>query len=348
MRAAASRSRWERLRLGRVSNPFGANILGIATGSLLADEGGKALRRDVGADRAAGADWIRIDINWAEIQRNGPRHYNWSYIDRSVKRIEGCGMSVLGTIVFTPSWARPKDSNATFGPDPATYARFAAAAARHYGRLGVHAYEIWNEPNSVAFWTPRPNVAAYTQLLRAAYGAIKQSDPSATVITGGTAPSRTGGGSYSPADFLQGIYDHGGQGYFDAVGHHPYCWPAYPGARHAWSGWYQMYGTRRSLRSLMIAHGDGAKRIWATEFGAPTGGPGSHVSQRTQARMLIRAYKLFASYSWAGPLFFYQGRDLGTNPGSTQDFFGFLTHNFLPKPSYAAYIGVSRALSHAG
>ncbi len=250
-------------------------------------------------------------------------------------------MSVLGTITFTPSWARPAGSSAVYGPSAQDYAAFAGAAARHYAALGVHAYEVWNEPNSPAFWQPKPDPAAYTALLRAAYGAIKQADPSATVITAGLAPAATDGQSYSPVDFLQAVYAHGGHGYFDAVGQHPYCWDAntFPGDPQGWSAWYQMYGTSPSLRSLMIDHGDGDKKIWATEYGAPSNGPAgsSHVDESTQAAMLTKAYQLWAGYSWAGPLFFYEGRDEGTSTSTRENFFGLLRQDFTPKPAYNAY-----------
>lgn len=38
--------------------------------------------------------------------------------------------------------------------------------------MGVHAYEVWNEPNIVNFWAPGPDPARYTQLLKLAYPAI--------------------------------------------------------------------------------------------------------------------------------------------------------------------------------
>jgi polysaccharide biosynthesis protein PslG len=122
------------------------------------------------------------------------------------------------------------------------------------------------------------------------------------------------------------------------VAHHPYCWPAYPGEVQSWSAWYQMYGASTSLRTTMVANGDGAKKIWATEFGAATNGPtGSFVSEATQASMLTRAYELFRSYDWAGPLMWYAGRDQGTTTDTRENFFGILRNDFSVKPSYAAY-----------
>jgi hypothetical protein len=215
---------------------------------------------------------------------------------------------------------------------------------RHYAALGVHAYEVWNEANTPAFWTPSPNVAAYAALLKAAYPAIKDADPQATVLTAGTAPAPSDGTSISPVDFLKGLYANGAKGSFDAVAHHPYCWPAYPGDAQGWSAWYQMFGASTSLRTVMTANGDGAKKIWATEFGAPTNGPaGSYVTESQQAEMLQRGFTLWRSYDWAGPMLWYAGRDLGTATDTRENFFGIMRNDFTKKPAFAAYQALAGA-----
>ncbi len=240
--------------------------------------------------------------------------------------------------MYTPGWARPSGTSATYGPDPAKFAAFARVAAAHYSALGVHAYEVWNEPNIKSFWTPSPNVGDYTRLLKAAYPAIKGADPQATVLSGGTAPAPDDGTSYSPVTFLKGVYANGGGNWFDAVAHHPYSWDTYPGDAQAWSAWYQMYGTNPSLRSVMTANGDGEKKIWGTEFGAPTDGPaGSFVSESVQAKMITKAYSTWRGYDWAGPLFTYQGRDLGTSNDRRENHFGLLRNDWSQKPAYDAY-----------
>jgi hypothetical protein len=321
-----------------VVNSFGNDIFGVAAGGTLQNEAPVTLAHDVADDRNAGSQWLRFDINWAQVQNGGPTSYDWTNIDRVVADAEARHMSILGTIVYTPSWARPAGTPATWAPKPAVFARFAAVAARHLSAEGVHALEIWNEPNLPASWAPTPNGAAYTALLKAADTAIEGAAPGTTVVTGGLAPAANHDGDIAPITFLKDIYRHGGKGHFNAVGDHPYCWPTDQGQASAGSAWYQMYGTHTSLRSVMIAHGDGAKKIWATEFGAPTAGPrGTFVSPATQAKMVSTAYKLFASYRWAGPLFLYQGRDAGASTHSMYDNFGFINHNFTPKPAFRAY-----------
>ena len=59
---------------------------------------------------------------------------------------------------------------------------------RHFAGQ-VAAYEIWNEPNVSAFWSPTPSTAAYVNLLKAAYPAIKAADPSAVVLAGAMCPA---------------------------------------------------------------------------------------------------------------------------------------------------------------
>ena len=321
------------------TNSFGSNIYGFsAGGTVLQYEDPTTFGRDLDTIQGAHARWLRFDINWAVIQGGGPSSYDWAPFDRVVQGAVARGINPLGVIAYTPSWARPSGTEDKYAPSADAYATFAAAAVRHYAAMGVHTYEVWNEPNIVDFWKPAPNPAAYTALLRAAYQAIKQADPSATVLTGGTAPAASDGTNVSPVAFLSGIYANGGGASFDAVAHHPYCWPAYPGDAQSWSAWYQAYGTSPSLRSTMVANGDSAKKIWATEFGAPTNGPtGSYVSEDTQAQMISRAYALWRTYDWAGPMFSYDGRDVGTDTSTRENFFGLLRTDFSQKPAYAAY-----------
>ena len=316
------------------------NRFGFSPGGTFFSESDSELARDLDAMVAAGSHSLRVDINWAVIQRAGSTSYDWSAFDRVIQAARQRGFDVVGMIAYTPSWALPAGvDDSTYPPARVSdYATFAAAAAKHYAPLGVREYEIWNEPNITAFWKPKPNPAAYAQLLKTAYAAIKAVDSQAIVLSGGLSPAATDGTDFSPPAFLQKLYENGAKGSFDAVAAHPYCWPASPGDTYEWSAWYQMYGTSPSLRSLMVANGDGGKQIWATEFGAPTSGPsGSFVSESDQAAMVAKAYQLFSSYSWAGPLFWYAARDLGTDSSTREDFFGLLRNDFSPKLAYVAY-----------
>ncbi len=291
--------------------------------------------------KAMGAKWVRFDLGWTAVMSGGPNTYSWSGIDSQVQGIVSRGMEPLAILLTTPAWARPADCTSSEWCAPANasdFAKFATAAATRYPQ--IHIWEIWNEPNLVPFWKPQPNAVKYTALLKAAYIAIKAVNPTAIVITGGTAPTESNGIDIAAIDFLQQIYNNGGGGSFDGVGHHPYCYSKVdcPDFVEAWSAWSQMNDTFPSLRSVMIDHGDGDKKIWATEFGSPTGGGNIAVTEAQQAEMVTNAYNLFRSYDWAGPvLAWYMDRDMMCT-SSVHCFFGLKRYDGSNKPGYDAFV----------
>ena len=77
------------------------------------------------------------------------------------------------------------------------------------------------------------------------------------------------GSGYPPDVFLTQMYAQAaGQPMFDALSFHPYAWPSLGSFRYLDSGSWAMVPT---LRQIMVDNGDGAKSIWFSELGAPTG-----------------------------------------------------------------------------
>jgi hypothetical protein len=297
--------------------------------------------------KASGAKWIRLDINWEVIQYLGPSSYNWTPWDNVVSAARVRGLNVLGLILHTPPWARPAGTTDAYNPTNLTdYATFAKAAVTHFSPQGVHAYEVWNEPNIVNFWAPGPDPARYTQMLKLAYSAIKQADPTATVVSAGLSPygsyGQTDSQHMNPVTFLEKMYANGAAGSFDAVGWHPYNYPGGLGF-YGWSAWSQMSETLPSARSVMIANGDGAKQIWATEFGAPTGSTSNSMTEAAQAQLVTDSYAKLKSWAWAGPAFFHSYRNEGTNLANIEQNYGIIRYDWSPKPAYAAYQAAAAA-----
>src|SRR3954447_12291537 len=99
-------------------------------------------------------------------------------------------------------------------------AAFLGNAAAHF-RGQTAGWEVWNEPDGPRFWAGMPpfdaehptrDASDYARLLAAAHAAVKASDPSAKVVSGGLT-----GNDYG---FLRSMYDHSARGDFDAVGIH--------------------------------------------------------------------------------------------------------------------------------
>ena len=200
--------------------------------------------------------------------------------------------------------------------------------------MGVRYFEIWNEPNLADFWEPKPDPAAYTADLKAAYTAIKKVDPSAVVLSGGLAPAENDGKNYDPRTFLEDMYVDGAKESFDELGYHPYSYPDSPDTVASWSGWSMMAATRPSIRSIMTANGDSSKKVWITEYGAPTSGPNS-VGETAQSLDLVQAISQAQRLDWIGSLYIYTWNDIATLPAD-QNGFGLLTDDNAQKPAYSA------------
>lgn len=80
----------------------------------------------------------------------------------------------------------------------------------------------------------------------------------------------------------------------------------------------------RFLYDTMVRNGDGQKKIWLTEFGAPTGTAGNAVNDEQQAAIIAGGLSLARSLSYVGPLFVYEIRDAQTGSSDTEDNFGLL------------------------
>lgn len=344
-------------KAGRNSSALSANAshsadgmgFGIAAGGELGSLSPDAMNAELSDIKSLGATWVRFDMDWSNIGAAGPGQYNWSGYDQVVAAVAAHGLNSLAILDYTPGWAQESacaGSKMCAPADPNAYAQFAAAAVARYAPEGVHTWEIWNEPNNNNFFQPAANAAQYTSMLRAAYVAIKHVDPGATVLSGGLAPESSSGGNLSPPDFVNGMYASGARGYFDILGDHPYTWPYDPAYYMPGNAWDQM----KTLHNIMVANGDGNKKIWITEYGAPTGGPGGqassgfstseggddNVSEALQARMATDAVNVASSYGWVGNFFWYSYQDQGTSDDTVENFFGLLRADGSRKPSYYA------------
>jgi exo-beta-1,3-glucanase (GH17 family) len=136
--------------------------------------------------------------------------------------------------------------------------------------------------------------------------------------------------------FLQDIYADGAQGSFDGVGDHPYSYPFTP-AGNPQGAWSEMGLTSPSLRSVMAANADSAKKIWITEYGAPTTGSNS-VSQANQSTELTDAINEARQTSWIASFYIYTWSD---QIAPTSDGFGMLDQSGSQKPAYSAVAGLT-------
>jgi hypothetical protein len=82
----------------------------------------------------------------------------------------------------------------------------------------------------------------------------------------------------------------------------------------------------------MAENGDSGKKIWITEFGAPTSGTDQNVSESEQSTELEQAISQVKQLSWVGSFYIYTWEDV------TDEGFGLLTIDGAEKPAYAAVV----------
>jgi hypothetical protein len=331
---------------------------GVSPGSAILWESPSDQARMLQAVADSGARWLSLDVDWNSIQHGGPNSFWWEATDRVVVAARARGLKIMGTLAYSPGWARPAScppgTDKCLPASPEYFADFARAAAQRYGssssianlRGSISAWQIWNEPNHYPFVQPTVDVVSYTSMLKRAYVEIKGVDSTATVLAGATAPAPDdpSGRDVAPMSFLRGIYRNGGKGFFDAFAHHPYSFPCNPLTSATWNAFTQT----RYLHDLMVQYGEGHKKIWGTEAGAPTGtdvGPctsghaGRSVTEATQSQFVADYFKGwygdFASFT--GPLFWFQIRDNGPNRTTVDDNLGLLRRDFSQKPAYRTF-----------
>jgi hypothetical protein len=298
------------------------------------------LARDLDRIGHMGATWVRVPFNWVTLEMHGRGQYNWSPADTLMRAANARHLHVLAVVSYTPAWARRPGRPAT---DPPTnlddYARFVGALAARYGPRGLHHFEVWNEPNITSMWTPKPDAAKYTALLRKAYPAIKRADRRAVVLTAGLSPaSNTSDGTQiAPVTFVTRVYASGGRGVFDAIAHHPSTFPYRSTYVAPWSAFQQA----RAMYDVMRAHGDAAKRIWASEIAFPTGRDPLAVTEQQQAKYLVESVRAWQAYRFSAPVFVYSMRDEGSDLRDRYQNFGLVHRNGAAKP---AYVALRRAL----
>ncbi len=250
---------------------------------------------------ALGGHWARMFATWTDLEpQRGVYAANWiAYYETAIRALPA-GTKVIIDVVGTPRWETGSSNEHTPPAKPGDYAALLAMLAQHYGSL-VTAYEIWNEEDASYWWGGTPNAAAYVQLLKATYPAIKAAEPRATVVMGGLT-----GNDYP---YLEAVYNAGGKGYFDVVGVHtdtacnvlsPYEFLRGAGNRMI----PDSFLAYREVHAVMLANGD-EKPIWMTEMswrttsatcseGAWAGQKAGGVTDEQQATFLRQAYHCLA------------------------------------------------------
>ena len=85
--------------------------------------------------------------------------------------------------------------------------------------------------------------------------------------------------------------------------------------------------------------GDGGKKIWITELGAPTGNSPMAVTEDAQAAIIGSSLSKASSLPYIGPVFVHSLRDSGLDPADAEQNYGLLRFDFSHKPAFGVVRG---------
>ncbi len=280
---------------------------------------------------ATGVHWVRMDFSWGATERvKGV--YDFSAYDGL--------LAALSPYHIRPIWildygnklydrGLPPHSSAA----RQAFAQWAAAAAHHFRGRGV-VWEMYNEPNNITFWKPKPNVFEYIPLALATGEAMREADPNVTIIGPATA--------LIDLRYIAACVQAGLLNFWSGVSVHPY----------------------RQLDPETVARGLFAVRwmiaryepkgkhipVIVSEWGYSSTWKYDHMDEQTQARMLAREW-LTEVMNQVPIGVWYEWSDDSPDPHNSDAHFGLVRFPYRaggdpvyePKPAYIA----ARTLSHA-
>ncbi len=269
--------------------------------------------------KEAGIGWIRIDINWNEIEsRRG--QFNYKEVDRVVNYANSNGLKVLAVLAYTPSWANGGKSR-NYPPLKTNYwTNFVSVTVQRY-KGKIKYWSIWNEPNVDDFFKGSPQT--YTNdILIPASNTIKSIDPNSKIV----APDVT----YltSPDNrwdtYIKPILNKG-KNYIDIVSMHIYD---SKGAQAIMDKIEKGDVVYDSIMHILNITGCGGKDFWLTETGWST----ASISEDQQAENYLNILKKVLNSSSVDKIFFYEIKDI-----ENVSYYGILRSNNTPKKAYYTY-----------
>jgi polysaccharide biosynthesis protein PslG len=278
--------------------------------------------------RDSGFRFARADLLWERVERSGA--YRFQTYDALMNALEARAMGAL----FILDYGHPDHGGRVprTAEDIAAFGRFAEAAASRFKGRDVR-YEIWNEPDIVPFWPPKPDAQQYAALLREAVSAIHRADPAAKVVSGGV--------SRIDLNFLRKAIDPAVAAGLTAIGVHPYP-----------KGGLEKLGPELEKLRRWARQSFGERlEVWDTEWGYSSTNSGQWVlgnghsaeGRLLQARQAVR--EILTVWSVGFPLaVWYDLQDDGPDAENPEQNYGLLDVNGAEKPAMQAVRTVMAAV----
>lgn len=226
---------------------------------------------------ALGVKWIRLQSGWQKTEKQ-EGVYDFAWLDSQVDNLRERGLVpwlclCYGNVLYDDL---AKEYFGAVGCPPIrteraynAWLRYVEAVVAHFkGRIEY--YEVWNEAEGVWTWRPMPDPKEYAEFCLKTGRVIKETDPSAKVITGSHFEDSM--------HFFNDEFAYGTLSVSDAVSYHSYNYDETFSMQRA-----------KALRALIRAYGSTAEIIQG-ESGSQskTGGGGALFEIRTSPQMQVK------------------------------------------------------------
>lgn len=266
-----------------------------------------------------GVTWVRAEISWQAVQPS-PGLWRWDVYDAMIAGYRARGINVAAILTYPPM-----DGRWSSWPELAQdFYAFASAAVERYAPMGVHYWEMFNEPNLPGYgWLDASQDAGthlptYAMLLAAGNMAVRAHDPLGVVILGGIASDQHRG---VPVEETMGaLYGLGVRECFDVFAFHPY---GYQG---------QFPAARARIDAILAAHGDD-KPVWFNEYGWT-----DYVAMNMRRNGTAATNPMMMAFSQRGAadaLFWFAGADYSARWGTPT--FGLASYYLTRRPSFDTF-----------
>jgi hypothetical protein len=292
--------------------------------------GNRDLKATISLMQSAGIGWIRLDFLWEDIEPAEGK-FDFAKYDNLVKLLTDKGIHILGVLHYSTSWASSCGEWNCPPKDNAFFVNYASKVIQRY-KHQIKYWEIWNEPDSAAYWKQQDNLKSYCLLLREVYLAAKTIDPDCKILNGGLANGLAS---------IHYLYDNAAKDYFDILNLHFFQNPLL--GKQAVKA---VASYPKLAYKLMVRNGDADKKIWITEIGCPGVSAGLKVGnwwlganpdEAQQAGWVKEVYTELLKDPQVEKVFWAFFRDTKKHWDNGVDYFGLVRWDYSAKPSFKAY-----------
>lgn len=214
-----------------------------------------------------GLNWVRLGINWDTIEKDA----KWNYVTELCPEYENClkkldevvnyldknGINTMFYVVGSAKYANGWKADSYPPTDISTYTEFVKFLVQRYPSVDI--WQVWNEENTPAFWSPKEDTKKYLELFSSSYTTIKSIDNTKPVSIWWMA-YYSQMPNYNWALMLEELYKYGLWSFDSIISYHPYS--QYPEENEKNTNDFIMFSYK--LNSLL--RDAGAKNIYATEW----------------------------------------------------------------------------------